>query len=144
MKIEVKKLRANAILPEYQTKHSAGMDLHACIDKPIVIKPGKWELIPTGISLALPDGYESHIRCRSGLAFKHGVGMVNGMGTIDADYRGEYGVLLINYGKEDFVVNNGDRVAQLVINRYEKVQWQEVEELNETARGAGGFGSPGK
>ena len=144
MKIKIKKLRKNAILPKYQTKHSAGMDLHACIDRTIILKPGEHTLIPTGVSIALPDGYESHIRARSGLAYKHSVGLVNGMGTIDADYRGEYGAILINFGQENFKINPGDRVAQLVINKYEKVDWQVVAELDKTERGAGGFGSTGK
>ena len=144
MKIKIQRLRAKAVLPEYQTRHSAGMDLHACIEKPITIKPGERALIPTGLSIALPDGYESQIRARSGLAFKYGIGMVNGIGTIDADYRGEYGVLLINFGNEDFTVKHGDRIAQLIINKYERAEWQEVKELDETSRGRGGFGSTGK
>jgi len=144
MKLKIKKLRQSAIIPRYQTEHSAGMDLHACLEKPVTIKPGEHKLIPTGVSIALPDGYESHIRARSGLAYNHSVGLVNGMGTIDADYRGEYGVILINFGHEDFIVNQGDRVAQLVINKFEKVNWDEVEELDETKRGAGGFGSTGR
>ena len=144
MKIKIKKLRDNAILPQYQTKHSAGMDLHAAIDEPIILKPGDRAIIPTGISIALPEGYESHIRSRSGLAAKHGIGLVNGMGTIDADYRGEYGAILINHSQEDFTVNPGDRVAQLVINKYEKVDWDLVTELDKTERGAGGYGSTGK
>ena len=144
MKIEVKKLKANAVLPQYQTKYSAGMDLHACIDKPIVIKPGERLLVPTGIAIAAPEGYEAQIRPRSGLAIKNGISMVNNPGTIDADYRGEIGIILINHGQEDFVINNGDRIAQMVIGKYEKIEWQEVKELDETIRGAGGFGSTGK
>jgi len=143
MKLKIKQIRKNAIIPQYQTRHSAGMDLHACIEKPITLKPGEHTLIPTGISIALPDGYESHIRARSGLAYKHGIGLVNGMGTIDADYRGEYGVILINFSKKDFVVDPDDRVAQLVINKYEKISWLVVEELEKTERGLGGFGSTG-
>jgi dUTP pyrophosphatase len=144
MKIEVKKLRPNAILPQYQTEHSAGMDLHACIDKPIVIKPGERLAVPTGISVAISPGYEMQIRGRSGLGLKYGVGLANGVGTIDADYRGEIHAILMNRGNEDFEINDGDRIAQAIITKYEKVQWQEVKELDKTARGTGGFGSTGK
>lgn len=144
MKIKVKKLRPNAILPQCQTKHSAGMDLHTCVDKPIVIKPGKWELIPTGIAIAVPEGYEAQIRPRSGIAIKNGITILNTPGTIDADYRGGINVILINHGQEDFVVNNGDRIAQMIIAKYERATWQEVKSLDKTARGDGGFGSTGK
>lgn len=144
MKIEIKKLREGAILPKYQTKHSAGMDLCASVDKPITLKPGERIVVPTGISIALPDGYEAQVRGRSGLAIKSGIGIVNGIGTIDADYRGEIGVIIINHGQSDFMINDGDRIAQMVIAKYQKVDWQEVKELNDTERGAGGFGSTGK
>ena len=144
LKIRVKKLRPSAVLPEYQTEHSAGMDLHARIDKPIIIKPGERLLVPTGIAIVVPEGYEAQIRPRSGLAIKNGITMLNTPGTIDADYRGEINVILINHGQEDFTINNGDRIAQMVISKFEKAQWQEVKELDETIRGAGGFGSTGK
>lgn len=141
--IKIMKLRDNAIVPEYKTEQSAGMDLHACIDKPITLKTLERALIPTGLSIELPSGYESQIRARSGLALKNGVALVNGMGTIDADYRGEYGVVLINFGDELFVVEPDMRVAQLVIAKYEQVTWNEVEILSDTERGTGGFGSTG-
>lgn len=142
-RIKIVKLNPKAILPEYQSQHSSGMDLHACIDGPITIQPGKRVLIPTGLSIELPAGYESQVRSRSGLALKYGVSMANGVGTIDADYRGEYGVLLINLGEDPFIVEPEMRVAQLVISRYEKIIWAESTELSQTDRGAGGFGSTG-
>ena len=142
-RIKIVKLNSKAILPEYQSEHSSGMDLHACIDEPVTIQPGKRALIPTGLSIELPAGYESQIRSRSGLALKHGVTMANGVGTIDADYRGEYGVLLINLGDEPFTVEPNMRVAQLVIAQYEKIIWAESEQLSQTDRGSGGFGSTG-
>lgn len=143
MKVSITKLRKNAILPEYQTKHSAGMDLHAAIEKPIKLKPMERKVIPTGLAIALPDGHEAQIRARSGLAAKHGVAMANGVGTIDADYRGEIGVILINLSQEVFVIEPNMRIAQLVIARYEKIDWQEVKTLEETSRSQGGFGSTG-
>ena len=142
-RVKIVKINPKAILPEYQTEHSSGMDLHACIDEPIIIQPGKRALIPTGLSIELPAGLESQIRSRSGLALKYGVSMANGVGTIDADYRGEYGVLLINFGEEPFIVEPDMRVAQLVIARYEKIIWAESVGLSQTDRGAGGFGSTG-
>jgi len=142
-RVKILKLSPKAILPEYQSEHSSGMDLHACIDGPITIQPGKRALIPTGLSIELPAGFESQIRSRSGLALKHGVSMANGVGTIDADYRGEYGVLLMNLGDEPFTIEPDMRVAQLVIARYEKIIWAESVELSQTDRGAGGFGSTG-
>lgn len=144
MKIEIKKLKANAILPEYQTEHSAGMDLHACIDKAIILKPGERALIPTGLAIAVPAGHEAQVRPRGGLAIKNGITVLNTPGTVDADYRGEVGVILINHGQEDFVIKPGDRIAQLVIARYEKIDWQETDGLDETARGSGAYGSTGK
>lgn len=143
MKIEVKKLRANAILPEYQTEHSAGMDLHAAIDEPITIKPMKSAVIPTGVVVAIPVGYELQIRCRSGLAFKHDIGMIHGLGTIDADFRDEMQVKLFNFGDKNYIVNPSDRIAQAVVTKFETVEWQEVKELDKTER-QGGFGSTGK
>lgn len=144
MIIKVKKLRENVILPRYQTDHSAGMDLHAAIDRPITIKPSETFAVPTGISVAIPQGYEMQIRGRSGLALNFGVCPANGIGTIDADYRGEVCAILINNGKVDFVINPGDRIAQAVIAKYERTQWEETKKLGKTDRGAGGFGSTGK
>ncbi len=130
--------------PHYATAQSAGMDLRANIDEPIMLKPLERRLIPTGLSIALPDGYEAQVRPRSGLAYKKGLTVLNSPGTIDADYRGDIGVILINLSNEEFVVEDGERIAQLVVAPYTKVDWNEVTELNETVRGAGGFGSTGK
>lgn len=141
--VKIKKLKQNAIIPSYQTNQSAGMDLHACIDEPIVIQPLERALIPTGLSIELPDGYESQLRARSGMALKYGITMANGIGTIDADYRGEYGVMVFNISNQPFTIEPDMRIAQLVINKYEQVLWQEVDEMSETERGAGGFGSTG-
>lgn len=131
-------------LPQFETLQSAGMDLRANLDAPKTLNPGDRALIPTGIHMALPAGYEAQIRPRSGLAYKHGVTVLNTPGTIDADYRGDVGVLLINHGKEPFVVEDGMRVAQMVIAQYTQFEWQSVASLDETSRGAGGFGSTGK
>ncbi len=130
-------------LPAYATEHSAGMDLLAAIDAPMTLAPGARALVPTGLTIALPDGFEAQIRPRSGLAFKHGISLVNSPGTIDADYRGEVGVLLVNLGQEPFVIERGMRIAQMVIARYARAQFSEVIELPTTARGQGGFGSTG-
>ena len=130
-------------LPEYKTVQSAGMDLRANLTESIVLKPLERKLIPTGLFIALPDGYEAQIRPRSGLALKNGVTVLNTPGTIDADYRGEVGIILINLSNEPFVINNGERICQMVIMNYTKVEWVEVEELNDTERGAGGFGHTG-
>ena len=143
MGFKITKVRKNAIIPIYQTEHSAGMDLHACIDEPITLKPMERALVPTGLSIELPPGYESQIRARSGLSLKYGIALTNGMGTIDADYRGEYGVAIINFGTESFTIEPDMRIAQLVISKYERVNWQEVDSLSETERGKGGFGSTG-
>lgn len=143
MNISITKLRPSAQLPEYQTEHSAGMDLHADVDQSVTLKPGERYGVPTGIAIALPVGYEAQIRGRSGLAAKFGIALTNGIGTIDADYRGEIHALIINHGQEDFVVEPGMRIAQMVIAKYEKVEWQEADSLDETERGAGGFGSTG-
>lgn len=144
MNINVKKLRDNAVLPQFATEHAAGMDIAACIDEPMTIQPHKRALVPAGFAMALPPGYEAQIRGRSGLALKHGIVPANGIGTIDADYRGEVGVILLNSSNEPFVVEPGMRVAQMVIARYERTDWNEVDELDETARSGGGFGSTGK
>ena len=130
-------------LPEYATPGSAGMDLRANIDAPITLAPGERKLISTGIYIALPVGYEAQIRPRSGLALKYGIGLANMLGTCDADYRGEIGVILINLGQEDFVVNDGERIAQMVIAKHETAEWEVVEELDKTERGEGGYGHTG-
>ena len=131
-------------LPEYQTQSSAGMDLNANLAESITLKSLERKLIPTGLFLELPSGYEAQIRPRSGLAIKNGITVLNAPGTIDADYRGEIGVILVNLSSEDFTINNGDRIAQMVIAQYETAKWQEVNSLNETERGEGGFGSTSK
>lgn len=141
MNIQIKKLNENAILPEYQTEQAAGMDLHACLDESIVVRPMERRMIPTGFAISLPIGYEAQIRARSGLSIKNGITMVNGVGTVDADYRGEVGVLLINLGQESFIIEHGMRIAQMVIAKHEHITWQEAEDLDETLRGEGGFGS---
>lgn len=128
-------------LPKYQTQLSAGMDLSANLDESITLKSLERKLIPTGLFLELPEGFEAQIRPRSGLAIKNGITVLNAPGTIDADYRGEIGVILVNLSTDNFTINNGDRIAQMVIAKYENAEWQEVSEINETERGAGGFGS---
>lgn len=131
-------------LPHYATEHSAGMDLRANIDSPIVLGPLERKIIPTGLFIELPEGYEAQIRPRSGLAAKHGITCLNTPGTIDADYRGEIGVILANVSNEAFTINDGERICQMVIAKYTKAELIEVTELSETDRGAGGFGSTGK
>lgn len=143
MRINVVKLKPNAILPKYQTDHAAAMDAHACLDQPQTLQPLERAMIPTGIAFELPVGTEMQVRARSGLSIKHGIAMVNGVGTIDADYRGELHILLINLGSEPFTIEPDMRIAQLVIARYEKIDWNQVESLSETTRSAGGFGSTG-
>ena len=130
-------------LPTYATAQSAGMDLRANIDEPIILRPMERQLIPTGLYMALPEGFEAQVRPRSGLALKHGITVLNTPGTIDADYRGELKVLLVNFSNTDFVINAGERVAQMVIARYEKVDFEQVIELDDTERGAGGYGHTG-
>lgn len=130
-------------LPQYATSSSAGMDLRANLDNPIVLKPLQRCLVPTGLYIALPEGFEAQIRPRSGLALKKGITLLNTPGTIDADYRGEIGVIVINLSAEDFIIEDGERIAQVVIARYEQAEWQEVEVLEDTERGAGGFGHTG-
>jgi len=144
MKIKIVKMRSEAIIPQYQTALAAGFDLHAATSDDIVIKPGKFVAIPIGLAMEIPAGYELQIRPRSGLAYKNGVTMLNGVGTIDADYRGEMQVLLINHSGKDFVVTPGMRIAQGVITKHETAEWVEVGALSETERGAGGFGSTGE
>lgn len=131
-------------LPKYATEHSAGMDLRANISEPIELKPLERKLIPTGLYIELPIGFEAQIRPRSGLAIKKGITVLNTPGTIDADYRGEIGVILINLSAEPFVINDGERICQMIIARHEKADWVEVEELIQTERGEGGFGHTGK
>ncbi len=131
-------------LPAYETIQSAGMDLRANIDEPVTIQPKQRVLIPTGLFIALPEGYEAQIRPRSGLAAKHGITVLNSPGTIDADYRGEIKVLLINHSEEPFEIKDSERIAQMVIAAYTRVEWEETDELDETTRGAGGFGHTGK
>ena len=130
-------------IPAYETPLSAGMDLRANIEQTITIKPLERVVVKTGLMIALPSGYEARIRPRSGLAAKKGITVLNSPGTIDADYRGEIGVILINLSTEDFLINDGDRIAQMVVAKYERVDFEQVEELNETTRGVGGFGSTG-
>ena len=130
-------------LPRYETEYSAGMDLRANLDNSVTIMPLERALIPTGLFISLKEGFEAQIRPRSGLAFKKGITVLNAPGTIDADYRGEIGVLLVNLSNEPFIVENGERIAQMVIAKHERVEWNPVNELSETARGAGGFGSTG-
>jgi dUTP pyrophosphatase len=128
-------------LPQYQTALSAGMDLYANLTESITLKSLERKLIPTGLFMELPEGFEAQVRPRSGLALKNGISVLNSPGTIDADYRGEIGVILVNLSSEDFTISNGDRIAQMVIAKHETAEWQEVTEINETERGAGGFGS---
>ena len=130
-------------LPAYESLHAAGMDLRADVESPITLKPLERRLVPTGLHIELPQGFEAQIRPRSGLAYKHGISIVNSPGTIDADYRGEIKVLLVNLSAEDFAINTGDRIAQMVVAKHETVNWEEVETLNETTRGVGGYGHTG-
>jgi dUTP pyrophosphatase len=136
--------KSSHLLPAYETEASAGMDLRAHLERSMVLKPMERRLVPTGLSIELPVGYEAQIRPRSGLALKHGITILNTPGTIDADYRGEIMILLINFSHQDFEVNDGDRIAQMIVASHEKVQWDEVELLSETIRGAGGYGHTGQ
>lgn len=136
--------RSRHPLPTPQTEHAAAVDLTANIDEPIMLGSLERQLVPTGLFIALPPGYEAQIRPRSGLAIKHGISLVNTPGTIDADYRGEIGVILVNLSKEPFEIKDGERIAQMVVARHETVAWEEVEVLDETERGEGGFGHTGK
>jgi dUTP pyrophosphatase len=144
-KMEIKIVnRSRHSLPDYATIHSAGMDLRANLENPVVLKPLERSLIPTGIYIQLPNGYEAQIRPRSGLVIKHGISIVNAPGTIDADYRGEIKVILANLSNEDFTINDGERICQMIVAKHERVEWVEVDELDETERGDGGFGHTGK
>lgn len=130
-------------IPKYQTENSAGVDIRASLDEDLVLKVGEFKLVSTGIYLEIPSSYEVQIRARSGLSIKHGIGLVNGIGTIDSDYRGEIKVPLINFSKEDFTIENGMRIAQMVLSKYEKIDFEEVDELSDSERQDGGFGSTG-
>jgi dUTP pyrophosphatase len=146
VKVRIKKVRdATVKIPCYMTPLSAGMDLCACLEgKEVVLDPGRWQLIPTGIAIALPEGYEAEVRPRSGLALKHGVTLLNSPGTVDADYRGEIGAIMINLGHEPFVIRDGDRIAQLVIHQVCRAELEEAVDLPESIRGEGGFGHTGR
>ena len=144
VKVLVKRLSSKVKLPEYKTSGSSGMDLMASVDSPIKIAPNTLELIPTGLSIAIPEDLEIQIRPRSGLAAKSNIGVLNTPGTIDSDYRGELKIILFNHGNKDFIVNNNDRVAQMVLTPVVKMELEEVDQLPETIRGSGGFGSTGK
>ena len=142
MEIDILKLNSDAVVPSYQTDYASGVDLHACSD--MIIKKNEIGLVPTGIAVSIPKGYEGQVRPRSGLALKHGILVPNSPGTIDCDYRGEIKIILINLGKEDFIVKKKDRIAQLVFNKVERAELVVVDKLDNTSRGAGGFGSTGK
>ena len=144
IKVLVKKINSKAQLPKYKTDGSSGMDLMALIENRIIIKPQKSELIPTGLSIAIPEDTEVQIRPRSGLATKSSISVLNTPGTIDSDYRGEIKIILFNHGKDEFLVNNNDRIAQMVLTPVLKVEFEEVKDLPKTIRGSGGFGSTGK
>jgi dUTP pyrophosphatase len=145
MKIFVKRLRKDhpVFMPQYMTEGASGMDLFASLEKEVTLEPGERRLIPTGVSVAIPEGYEGQVRPRSGLAIQKGIGIVNGPGTIDSDYRGEIGVLLINFGKESFTVRNGERIAQMIISQIFRTTLEEVDVLPATGRQGGGFGHTG-
>jgi dUTP pyrophosphatase len=145
VKIHIKRLRKDPLvtLPQYMTEGSSGMDLFACLQTELTLQPGERRLIPTGVSVAIPDGFEGQVRPRSGLAIRNGIGLINAPGTIDADYRGEVAALLINFGNEPFTVRNGDRIAQMIISRVFRATWEEVEDLPPTQRQGGGFGHTG-
>ncbi len=140
--MRVKIVSRSGLLPAYETSGSAGMDIRS--EESLVIQPGDRALVSTGLFIELPEGYEAQIRARSGFAVRNGIGLVNGIGTIDSDYRGEIKVSLINWGKEPFEIQKGDRIAQMVVSRYERVAWDAVEDLEDTGRGSGGFGSSGR
>ncbi len=143
--VEIMQLRNSTGLPvpHYQTEHSAGVDLYAAVDDALVLEPGSWKLVPTGLAVAIPEGFEGQVRPRSGLALKHGIGMLNGPGTIDADYRGEIGIILFNFSDAPFTIHRGDRIAQLVLAKLAKAVFRTVDGLSETKRGSGGFGHTG-
>ena len=144
VKILIKKTNKEVTTPKYKTDGSSGVDLSAFLEKKVVIKPNSSELIPTGLQVAIPEEFEIQIRPRSGLAAKESIGVLNSPGTIDSDYRGELKIILFNHGKEDFIINNGDRIAQMVLVPIIKMEFEEVDSLPDTVRGQGGFGSTGK
>lgn len=146
IKVAIRRIRpeTDLSLPCYMTSHAAGMDLYADLSADIILHPAARLLVPTGIAIALPQGYEAQIRPRSGLALKHGISLVNAPGTIDADYRGEIGVILINHGEIPFLLTRGERIAQMVVTQFSRVVWDECLELDDTQRGAGGFGHTGR
>ena len=139
----ISQLTNDVPLPTYATQGSAGMDIYAAVTDEMIVKAGETTLIPTGFSMEIPVGFEAQIRPRSGLALKHNIGLMNSPGTIDSDYRGEVKIVFTNYGKNDFTVKRGDRIAQMVVAQYERVEWEETHQLSETARGSGGFGHTG-
>jgi dUTP pyrophosphatase len=143
IKVKIVRLNKKAILPAYATSHAAGMDVSACLDTPVEVGPFSTALVPTGFAIELPEGYEAQLRPRSGLALRHMISLPNTPATIDADYRGEVKVILINYGREPFTVGHGDRIAQMVVSRVDRVEFDEVGELSDTPRGSGGFGHTG-
>ncbi|MCF8084227.1 MAG: dUTP diphosphatase [Deltaproteobacteria bacterium] len=130
-------------MPAYASEGASGMDIRACVEAPVLLQPGETRLIPTGLTVSVPQGYEAQMRPRSGLALHHGIGMLNAPGTIDSDYRGEVGVILVNWGRNPFQVRRGDRIAQMVLSKVYRAEWREVEDLDETPRGMGGFGHSG-
>lgn len=141
MKVKIKRLRTQAQLPQYQTSGAAAVDLQACLDQPVKLGPLERAIIPTGVAVSLPAGIHAEVRARSGLSAKHGITLANGVGTIDADYRGEIGVILVNMSNDDFEVTDGMRIAQMLLVRYDSFDWEEVDELDVTDRGEGGYGS---
>lgn len=143
MKVKITRLHPKAILPDYQTRHSAAADMAACIDEPITLQPMERRVIPAGFAVAIPEGYEIQVRARSGLSLKHGITTANGVGTVDSDYRGEMGAIMVNLSDKPFVIEPGMRVAQMLLAKCEKMEWEEVDELDETERGRGGYGSTG-
>ena len=143
MKAEIKIISKSGVLPTYETEGSAGADLRAYLDEPVTLQPGERRLVPTGLFVELPVGIEAQIRARSGMAIKHGIGLVNGVGTVDSDYRGEWNVPLINFSNEPYTIHNGDRIAQVVFASYAKGEFVVTEKIDETERGAGGFGHTG-
>jgi len=145
IKVQIKRLPNNQDLPlpKYMSDLAAGMDLYAAVENDLIIPSNEWKLVPTGIAISLPEGYEAQVRPRSGLALKQGVSILNTPGTVDADYRGEVGIILMNHSKGDIVIKRGDRIAQMIINEIVRIEFEEVTELTETKRGAGGFGHTG-
>lgn len=141
--MKIKIISKSGIVPKYETSGSAGFDLPAYLEDPITLKPGERRLIPTGIFMEIPIGYEAQVRARSGLAIKNGIGLVNGIGTVDSDYRGELLVPLINWGEKDFTIRDGERIAQVVIHKYEQIEFELSDSLDSTERGTGGFGHTG-